>query len=320
MRNLGYAAPEHSGWYLAAFTDEFSAGVYPLVIGRKQLMIVSAEDQPASVYDATCPHRGASLAHGGAPVGAHVICPFHGKAISLGLQEDSHYCVQGYPSFVVGGTLFVCLDPDKGDDRGFEDIMRGLATTHTFVAGGSRWIRVAQEAVIENAFDLDHFSKVHRISRVLRRGFGHTESGAAFCEANFLVATPPWERSAQPVVNSRFYARAFSPSVVLTELGPVETSHVAITGATADGEHSHVRILYGLRKPPEGAAPTDGLASALVAGGQKALDDDAAVWEHLDPDMTPSFDGREDAVRMFRDFCTTFPAMPCRSAPAGGDV
>jgi 3-ketosteroid 9alpha-monooxygenase subunit A len=216
-----------------------------LSIGKKQLMALRTADANVSVYDAVCPHRGANLAWGGVLHGSHVVCPFHGKSVGLGTENAGPYCVSAYPSFSVGSGLFVCLDSARANDYGFEATMLGFAATRVFYPGGTQHIVVPQQLVTENAFDLDHFRTVHRITSVLDRAFGRTPTGAVYSKADFLVRPPVWERSEKAAIRSRFYATAFSPSLVLTELGPPGASHVVLTGATADGQGAKVRTSMG---------------------------------------------------------------------------
>lgn len=268
--------------------------------------MVVARDDGYRVYDAVCPHRGASLAHGGTLARAGVICPFHGKAVALGECADpDRYAVAELPSLLVGAVLFVALGPGV-DDRGFTDTLSALARTHDLYPCPPMVISVAPELVVENAFDLDHFVKVHRISRVTGRDWGHSDTGAAYCDARFTIRTPEWDGGGNAVIQNRFYARAFSPTIVLTELGEPGVGQTVITGATPTGRGCVVRVINALRRTEDGVPPA--VVASLTEFAGKALGDDMLIWEHMDMAMTPRMDRRDAPVLVFRDFCTTFSA------------
>ena len=308
MLNAGYAPALHSGWYLAAVLDELTAPVTPLRIADRRLMAVRSRDGALRVYDAVCPHRGADLGHGGTLTRAGIVCPFHGKAVALGDRPGSRYAVPELPSFLAGPALFVALAPGAVDDRGFRLRMTRLAATHRLFPCPPAEISVPQELVVENAFDLDHFIQVHRIPRVTGAGHGLTDEGAAFCGARFEVRMPAWEGaggSADTVIQNRFHATAFSPSIVVSELGAAGTGQAVITTAVPSPTGCRVRVLNALRPQPDGTVPEDAVR-ALTEGARKALDQDAPIWNNLDLSMTPSFDPRDEPVLLFRDFCEGF--------------
>jgi 3-ketosteroid 9alpha-monooxygenase subunit A len=331
MLNTDYAPARHSGWYLATTTAELQAPITPLNIAGRALMAVATGDGGYRVYDSVCPHRGASLAHGGTVGRAGVICPFHGRAIALGSCSDpDRYSVAEVPSLLVGTVLFVCVsggvvgasggsgdgangvrgdgfkvDGVRVDDRGFEATMLELASTHDLFPCPPMTIDVAPELVVENAFDLDHFMKVHHISRVTGMDWGLTENGPAHCHAEFTVRTPQWEGGGPKIIQNRFYTRAFSPTVVVTELGEHGVGQTVITGATRTPQGCVVRVVNALRRAPEGPA-SEVVVRSLTDFAAKALHDDMLIWEHLDTTMTPQMDRRDAPVVVFREFCDSF--------------
>ncbi len=330
MLNTNYAPVRHSGWYLAATTAELQAPITPLDIAGRRLMVIASGDGGYRVYDSVCPHRGASLAHGGTVGRAGVICPFHGRAIALGACADpERYSVAEVPSLLVGSVLFVggmgeardSAVGDRGldgrgvdgrgvdgrgvDDRGFEATMLELATTHDLYPCPPMTIDVAPELVVENAFDLDHFVKVHHISRVTAMDWGLAAGGPAHCHAEFTVRTPAWDGGGSKIIQNRFYARAFSPTIVVTELGEHGVGQTVITGATMTPRGCVVRVVNALRRSQQGPA-SDIVVRSLTDFAAKALHDDMLIWEHLEPAMTPRMDRRDAPVAVFREFCESF--------------
>ncbi len=316
MLNTGYAPARHSGWHLASTTAEMQAPITPLTIAGRSLMAIALPDGGYKVYDAICPHRGASLAHGGTLARAGVLCPFHGKAVALGgCSDPDRYAVPEVPSLLVGSVLFVGLGNDELDDRGFREAMTELAQTHDLYPCPPLLVDVAPELVVENAFDLDHFLKVHHISRVTGVDWGRDPGGAAHCQAEFTVRTPQWEGGGNTIIQNRFYAKAFSPTIVVTELGEHGAGQTVITGATMTPAGCVVRVVNALRRSPDGPV-SPAVVRSLTDFAAKALHDDMLIWEHMDMTMTPRMDRRDAAVLVFREFCDSFrPATALQREP-----
>jgi len=292
----------HSGWFFAGMTDELTAPVTPLRIGDRRLIIVADRGGGHRIYDAVCPHRGADLGVGGTLTRAGIVCPFHGRAVSLGLRDGSRYFTPELPSFSAGGALFTALTPDFFDDWGFQAAMIDLAAVQQLFACPPADMRVPQQLVIENAFDLDHFIQVHQIRKVTALGYGRTPDGAAYCEARFQVRPPGTTGN---LVENRFYARAFSPSLVVSELGVPGTGPTVITTAVPTADGCRVRVINAVRPERNGAVSTR-LVDLLTAGAAKALAQDTPIWDNLDVNMVPDFDARDEPVMLFREFCAEF--------------
>ena len=302
-----YAPTHHSGWYFAGWAPELTDPIAPLRIGRARLMVVQTPTG-RTVYHSTCPHRGADLAFGGELIRAGIKCPFHGKGIGLGLREGCRYAVPAVPAVAVGDALFCGIDPDLLDDCGFRARLADLAGEFDFFACPELDVPITQEMVIENAFDLDHFRQVHLVPKVLAVDAGKTGEGAVYSEAAFLVGRPPWMGGPREMIRSRFRAVAYSPSVVVTEMGPPGDDQVVITTATATADGCRVRVLIGIRPDPDGVVPP-GVVQALVHNANRALQQDLPVWANLNRDAVPRFDDRDDAVLLFQQFCGQFTAV-----------
>ena len=242
----------HGGWYLLALAEELTGEVTPVDLGDRALMVIR-DGERLRVFDARCPHRGAHLGYGGtlAPgrAGASVICPFHGKRIGLG-AGTARLSVTEHQSIVAGDALFVRLGADPAEDRGFEQAIKEICAEKQIVGALVRPIRVPPAYVIENAFDFSHFTAVHGVNRVTGFGLREDGSGGIAVEGDFWTAVPPTaaqrtEALADGGLRSRFYARAVSPSLVLTELGPPEISHTLITSASPISARSAVGTACG---------------------------------------------------------------------------
>ncbi|MFG3224199.1 Rieske 2Fe-2S domain-containing protein [Kitasatospora sp. NPDC048194] len=304
----------HHGWYLLAFRSELTDEITPLAVGPRRLIAVR-EGERVRVLDASCPHRGAHLGYGGRREGDCVVCPFHGKRIGLG-DPSKHWSVAEHRVLEWGDALFVRLSDDPDGDRGFERAVAGWAGEYPLVAAVSLPVDVPSEYVVENAFDPDHFKAVHGVPGNQGMATRVGEAGELVIEGRFLMQTSPWQdaRTLEEIrweavrtgrvrwdYKPRFHAQAFSPNVVVTEFGPEAERQVIVTGSvpTADGG-CVARVAIGVREDQRAALP------ALLGGSEKALAEDKVVWEHLDHDMAPRYDARDEPVLAFRSFCTDF--------------
>jgi hypothetical protein len=259
-----------------------------------------------------------------------VICPFHGKRIGLG-AGTARLCVTEHQSIAAGDALFVRLGADPAEDRGFEQAIKEVCAEKRIVGALVRPIRVPPAYVIENAFDYSHFTAVHGVGRVTGFGLREDASGGIAVEGDFWTAVPPTvvqqtaiKQTTKPLADrglrSRFYARAVSPSLVLSELGPPEISHTLITSALPVGARSAwgavgsagnvgggtaadgcvIRVALGVRPAALSAVP------ALVDSVRRNIEQDAVIWDHLDPAAPARYDRADLPALAFRQFCAGF--------------
>jgi 3-ketosteroid 9alpha-monooxygenase subunit A len=285
----------HAGWYLLAFEEEIGAAPTPFEVAGRQLVAIRQE-QAVRVFDGSCPHRGAHLGHGGVLARNAIVCPFHGKRIALG-DTSCHWYVAEHRVLTAGPLVFVRLG---GDDRGFERAMKSVAADHVIVGAFATTVAVPAEYVVENAFDPDHFAAVHGIRQVAGRGLETGPDGELEIQLEFRTKAPPWAAAVTRDYVTRFVARTYSPSVVVSELGSPDGRHVVITGATPTAAGCVARIAFAVDPEQQGAL------EPLICGGRKAFGQDVAVWEHLDLSVTPVYDSRDEPVRAFRRFCAGF--------------
>jgi hypothetical protein len=288
----------HGGWFLLALDEELGPGITPLRLGGVNLIAVRDGDR-LRVFEATCPHRGAHLGYGGKLDGECVICPFHGKRIALG-DPARRWSVGELRTLRAGAALFARLSGDPGDDRGFEQAIKQAAEDLTFVAAVNQWVPVPAEYVVENAFDAEHFSTVHLVPSVRGMRVRMGEHDELVIEGEFRTKAPPWEKERRLDFASRFVARAYSPHLVVTELGTGDAPYTIITGAVPDGTGCVGRVAIGVRPDRTESLP------ALVHGAKYAFDQDRVVWDHLDVHATQRLDAADTPVLAFRRFCASF--------------
>jgi phenylpropionate dioxygenase-like ring-hydroxylating dioxygenase large terminal subunit len=297
------AAP--GGWQLLALGSEVTGQVTGLSLGSRALVAVRDQGK-VRVFDGTCPHRGAHLGHGGYVTdGPGIICPFHGKWIGLGSGTGSgtgELRVREHEVIDCDGAIFVRLADLPARDHGFAQAATDIASTHVVIGAVTGEASVPPELIIENAFDFAHFPTVHLVSRLARPEVRLGDDGELSITTAFRTKAPDWEVS-EGDFTSRFHARAFNPHLVVTELGPADSSNFVFTGATAVSGGCVARIAVAIRR----TAP-DATAAALVEGAKFAFEQDLAIWNHLDVSAPVRLDSRDTPVMAFRAFCASFAA------------
>jgi 3-ketosteroid 9alpha-monooxygenase subunit A len=299
------------GWHLLALASEVTKPVTGLALGSRALVAIRDRDSgKVRVFDGTCPHRGAHLGYGGRVTGrGSIVCPFHGKRIGLG-EGTGRLCVREHETIDCGGAIFVRLSDVPAPDRGFQRVIGDILSTCELVEAVIGEAKVPPELIIENAFDFSHFPAVHLIPRISAPKVWLGRDGELNITTAFHTQAPDWE-TARGTFTSHFHARAFSPYLVVSELGAGETSRFVITGAAPASAGCVARIAIAVR-PGESAETV----KALVEGSKIAFTQDLLVWDHLDLDAQTRLDGCDTPVVAFRAYCASFTAR--RAGPEAG--
>jgi 3-ketosteroid 9alpha-monooxygenase subunit A len=295
------------GWQLLALASEITKPVTGLMLGSRPLVAIRDGDGgdggEVRVFDGTCPHRGAHLGYGGRLTGPQsIVCPFHGKRIGLG-AGTSRLCVREHETIDRAGAIFVRLSdvpaPDRGFKRAIEDILAGHVLVEALVGD----VKVPPELIIENAFDFSHFPTVHLIPRISTPKVWVGDDGELNITTAFHTQAPDWE-AADGVITSHFHARAFSPYLVISELGSAGESRFVFTGAVPAATGCVARIAIAVR-PGEPAETVE----ALIEGSKLAFSQDLLIWDNLDLGAPARLDGADTPVMAFRAFCSSFSAL-----------
>lgn len=309
-RGPAVAPPPPGGWQLLALAGEIAEPVSAVALGSRALVAVRGDDGRLRVFDGTCPHRGASLGRGGrlhvpmqAGVPESIVCPFHGKRIGLG-AGTGRLCVREHEVIESGDAVFVRLSDLPGRDLGFSEAMRGIGATHRLLAAVTGEAAVPPELIIENAFDFTHFPQVHLVPRVAKPKVWIGGGGELNITTAFHTQAPDWE-SAQGDFTSDFHARAYSPNLVVSELGSGASSRFVVTGAVPAPAGCVVRIAVAVRpgEPPE-------TTGAIIEGSRIAFEQDLVIWNNLDLGAQESLDSSDRPVLAFRAFCGSFATRP----------
>lgn len=295
----------YPGWHLLAFAADLGPALTPLALGRKPLVAVR-DGGRIRVFDASCPHRGAHLGYGGKLDRDCIVCPFHGRRVRLGLDRPGPYRVAEHPALLAGEALFV--RHGDGPDLGFEAVVADLAATHRVVAGFAVELAADPDIVIENAFDPDHFVAVHGLLDTHGMTTSRGPDGELRIEGELEAPRSTyWDTPSADATRIPFFARAYSPALVLTRLGPAGPSPLFLTGTVPTAKGCLARVAMAVPPGPAGEPHPPEYLAGLLAGSRKAFWQDTPVWEHLDPDHVPCYEpARDAAVLAFRDFVATF--------------
>jgi 3-ketosteroid 9alpha-monooxygenase subunit A len=299
--------PMYRGWHQVAFDRDLKGELTAATIGDLPLLIVRSPDGVAA-FDAVCPHRGAHLAYGGHLDGQVIVCPFHGRRIGLGNDCESSYCVRAYRTLEVGGLVFVLLS--ERHENGFTALMKRLQTTHFFLPGFTISARIFPDMVIENAFDKDHFKYVHGINQSPDLRLQPSQNGEMAVEGIFLTNCPnPWQQDFDTgaAVQTRFFARVFSPNLCVTELGDEHDAYLVITAATPmrDG-NCMIRVSIAVSPTPDGTFPSKESILALLRDSQTSFEQDMVIWENISREASQRLWPDDEMVGKYHEFCARF--------------
>jgi len=301
----GRAPAYRHGWYQVAFERELTGEVSAASVGATALVVLRTPGG-VRVADAACPHRGAHLGYGARFRSGALVCPFHGFRVGFGEPSDEGLCVREYHALTVGGLVFVQMSDVH--DNGYAKVMENLQATHLLVPGFAMTVRAPSELVIENAFDRGHFRPVHGIGIGRAFEMRPSQHGELVFEGVFELPSSRWQR-AQPgreLSDVPFVARAFSPGIVVSELGGAYP-YTVITAATPTEDGSCV-IRLSLALPLDAAAgpPRPELQEYLLRRSRDGLEKDRIVWEHLSATSDAPDSVLDAPVREFRAFCRLF--------------
>ena len=282
----------HAGWYLVAYDNEVPEGVAPLKLGGRRLMTVRKAGR-VRVFDASCPHRGAHLGYGGKLDGDCIECPFHGRRIALGDQEQGkRKSVAEHHAHLLSGMLFVRLTSDHDADLGFEATILRYAEERTLVPMVHAHLPTSTRMIMENGFDAEHFTALHRMPGFDWFTWASSETGEIAVTAKFGARVP-----------GTFYLRAFSPTLVVSELRMPQRTQVIITGTVPETDGCTMRI--GFAVPPQDEALIPQWHRMTHIG----LEQDRLVWDHIDESAPTDLSKADSFVQGFWEFCEKFPTI-----------
>ena len=127
-------------------------------------------------------------------------------------------------------------------------------------------------------------------------------------DGTFEIPPSPWQTAGagQPALRVPYLARAFSPGVVVSEMGGANP-YVVLTCATPGPEGDTV-VRLSLAVPPaaDGRAPSKDQCRYLLDRSRAGLAKDQVIWEHLVPGAPSRLTPADAVVAEFRTFCRAF--------------
>jgi phenylpropionate dioxygenase-like ring-hydroxylating dioxygenase large terminal subunit len=293
------------GWFQIGFLPEMLSGgapIMPLQVGNRRLMAIMAGSE-VEIYDGICPHRGASLAHGGRLEGNTVICPFHGYAVALIEGSGHRFSAFRHPVCTMGDLVFVHLGPSKPLD--LWECMLGLAATHRIVPGFTMSANVPYSLVTENAFDGAHFAPVHH-ARAVPVEAHQTTDGRFVGETELTIPPSRWQRtaSADGMLRVPLQMSAYGAGVVVSHVGGANPYAVITTATPQTNGVTTIRLSMAFPKD-QGKSDRD-IDQYMIEQSRRGLELDRTIWSTMDTSSPPQFVESDKAVVAFREYCCPF--------------
>lgn len=294
------------GWYQVAFEAELADEITTFVFNGQNFIIVNRGDGALRVFDAYCPHRGAHLGKGGVVEGTSIVCPFHGLKIHMGGCDRYKMSVKEYKTLVVSGLVFVCFD--DGPSTGFEEHIKSIAADHFIYPGFKMNVTAPFDLVVENAFDNMHFRTVHKIFNEPDFEIVPAASGAFSVQGSFAIPSSAYQREIPQgeVKMLPYVATAFSPGIVVSNLGGPSAYYVITSSIPAANNLATIRLSIAIRRAADGMPPSEKDCAYLASQSQKGLMGDKAIWESMNWAIEPIMTKRDAAVIGFKEFCKAF--------------
>lgn len=279
------------GWYCVAFESEIDGPLHPVTVGDRRLMLVSTAEGLHQAYDADCPHRGAHLAAGKLADDRHVVCPYHGYRIGLGIGGKG-LSVCSYPVMLFGGAVYVALSFER--DNGWSALTQRLANDYVIAPGLKIDLHASAETVIENGFDRLHFHMIHGLTFVPFTVHDH-DDGALVVQSHALVPGGG---------DLAYTATTISPGLIVVWLGG-DAPYGVITGTTMTGpDRCTARLSYVI---PRGTAEeSERRLADLDAYSRQGLHDDDRVWRSVSPTAPVHWTAEDRPIQQFYAWCAAF--------------
>jgi phenylpropionate dioxygenase-like ring-hydroxylating dioxygenase large terminal subunit len=316
-----------NGWFSVALSREVPAGS---VVGRrlfgKHVVVCRSQSGRVGVFDATCPHLGASLAAGGTVVGEQIVCPFHDfrfdfDGVCVEAYEAGHACsgrLACYRVEEVNGIIFVHNDqsgrapswsiPPLGDDGWTPLRFR-------------RWhLRTHPQEVHENAPDLGHLRRLHGF---IIDGFTASSVGERYI-SSYRSEKPggilgKGSKTLELDIDGYMVGLGFAvtfvflrnlnlKSRIFTLTTPTDTGELDLTIAMSMRSISESNLGIVTRRLPKRIvfAVSHLLVAGLLAASAKEVEKDAAIWEHKEYLANPRLAIGDGPIVQYRKWARQF--------------
>lgn len=292
------------GWYQVAFERDLNSPLVPVLVGETPVLLVR-NAETVRAFDGICPHRGANLAIGGQLLENAILCPFHHFKISLVSSSTGQFCLQEFPTLMVGGLVFVRLSSQF--ENGLTQLLSDLDQSAYFIPGFTTSIDAPAELIIENAFDGLHFQPVHGTYNCPKLTRLNSQWGEFRASSLFELPPSPWQKAhpASTQMQVPYVAQAFSPGVVVSSMAGKHPYQV-ITSATPTSTTSSIVRLSIVVSAHQQASPEPDLCRYLLQQCKAGIEKDRVIWENMKIDTPCQFDDQDDIVKAFQAYCQSF--------------
>ena len=276
--------PIPNGWFAMCFSDELGRGqVKALRYFDRELIAMRGDDGTARVFDAHCPHLGAHLGHGGTVEGDGVRCPFHGwRYDGTGQCVEVPYAkkippkarLAAWRSVERNGLVFVWRHATGAEPSWEIPDVPELRDDAWTAPERREWVirSVAQE-MAENTVDPAHFRFVHGTNTVPETETAEIRDHLLHVVSNNRVATPRGEQ------RGRIEIQAHGFGLGVTRFTGIADLLVVTSGSPVDGEHTHTRLQFAVKKLPNSDA-TRGVGKAFIGEIERQFGQDIPIWEN----------------------------------------
>lgn len=155
--NLDWEKPlPVEGWFLVMPSNRLlKKQVRAFELPGMPVVIFRGEDGTVRAVQANCPHMGAHMQHG-TVIGNAIRCPLHHWQWEVGPAGSR--CLPGIPTHEDGSGIWIC---NAREAPAFPVATEADETELRYRHGKAVFLRSPWQAIMANAFDLNHFETVH---------------------------------------------------------------------------------------------------------------------------------------------------------------
>jgi hypothetical protein len=194
-----------------------------------------------------------------------------------------------------------------GPESAFRTRLEALDATHFIVPGFEMEVEAPASLVVENAFDATHFHPVHKLLNHPTLEGVQAGNGSYVVEGIFRVPPSQWQTRAQANGSDvPFRATAYSPTLVLSELGGEKPYCMLTSTHPVDERHCIVRLSLLIPSSANEGPPREADCHYLLKQAKAGIEQDALIWKHMK--WPPVFSPVESdkTVLGFQKFCEMF--------------
>lgn len=291
------------GWIQIAFERDLKYGINRIDLFECPILLIKT-DQHIRAYHASCPHRGAHLGFGKLENEDCIVCPFHGCKIGLNHEGDYGFKAIEYLLLIKGGLVFINISNEF--QNGFAEFFSQIDETHFIIPGFEMRVNVPAAMVIENAFDEMHFRTVHSIYNEPKFTKALSNNGEYIVEGIFDVPKSIWQKGDASVFSLPYKARAFSPYLVVSDLGGDYPYYIITSAVATKQNETIIRLSIAVKPNKNKQPPPIDLCRYLIDQSKKGLELDKKIWETMEFNSIQRFTLQEKSVIGFRTFCNQF--------------